>query len=77
MAEFNEAFEVNTTGAFYMMVGFLPLLDAGNNHASSPAVQSGVKSQFIITGSISAFSRRPGMGFAYSASKAGVVVRIV
>ena len=74
MSEFNEAFEVNTTGAFYMMVAFMPLMDQGNTHASSPSVQTGVKSQFIITGSISAFSRRPGMGFAYSASKAGAVV---
>lgn len=74
MQEFNEAFEVNSTGAFYMMVAFMPLLDAGNNHKSSPTPTTGVKSQFIITGSISAFSRRPGMGFAYSASKAGAVV---
>lgn len=74
MEEFNEAFAVNATGAFYMMVAFLHLLDAGNNHEASPTQESGVKSQFVITGSIGGFSRRPGMGFAYSASKAAAVV---
>ncbi|KIV98507.1 uncharacterized protein PV09_09684 [Verruconis gallopava] len=74
MEDFNQAFEVNTTGAFYMMVAFLPLLDAGNKHRLSPTLETGVKSQFIITGSISGFSRRPGMGFAYSASKAGAIL---
>jgi NAD(P)-dependent dehydrogenase (short-subunit alcohol dehydrogenase family) len=68
--EFNEAFEINSTAMFFTMVAFLPLLDAGNNHESSPTVKTGVKSQFIITGSISSMSRRPKMGFAYSASKA-------
>jgi NAD(P)-dependent dehydrogenase (short-subunit alcohol dehydrogenase family) len=76
-SEFNEAFEINSTAMFYTMVAFLPLLDAGNNHKSSPTFETSVKSQFIITGSISSLSRRPGMGFAYSASKAaaGLMMR--
>jgi NAD(P)-dependent dehydrogenase (short-subunit alcohol dehydrogenase family) len=75
--EFNEAFEVNSTAAFYTMVAFMPLLDQGNNHKLSPSLKTAVKSQFIITGSISSLSRRPGMGFAYSASKAaaGLMMR--
>ena len=72
--EFNNTFLVNSTGMFYTCVGFLPLLDAGNTHAESPTPTTGVKSQFIITGSISAFSRRPGMGFAYSGSKAAATL---
>jgi NAD(P)-dependent dehydrogenase (short-subunit alcohol dehydrogenase family) len=76
-AEFNEAFEINSTAMFYTMLAFLPLLDAGNNNKSSPTLATGLKSQFIITGSISSLSRRPGMGFAYSASKAaaGLLMR--
>lgn len=72
--EFNDTFLVNTTGMFYTCIGFLPLLDAGNTHPLSPTHETGVKSQFIITGSIGAFSRRPGMGFAYSASKAAATL---
>lgn len=72
--EFNDTFLVNSTGMFYTCIGFLPLLDAGNTHAESPTPTTGVKSQFIITGSIGAFSRRPGMGFAYSASKAAATL---
>jgi NAD(P)-dependent dehydrogenase (short-subunit alcohol dehydrogenase family) len=73
-SEFNEAFEINSTAMFFTMVAFLPLLDAGNNHKSSPTLETGVKSQFIITGSIGSLSRRPGMGFAYSASKAAATL---
>jgi NAD(P)-dependent dehydrogenase (short-subunit alcohol dehydrogenase family) len=67
MEYFNSAFEVNATACFYTLVAFMPLLDAGNR--SEVGKKIGVKSQFICTGSISSFSRRPGMGFAYSASK--------
>jgi NAD(P)-dependent dehydrogenase (short-subunit alcohol dehydrogenase family) len=70
MENFNQAFHVNTTACFYTLVAFLPLLNAGNN--TEPARSAGVKSQFIITGSIGAFSRRPGMGFAYAGSKMAV-----
>jgi NAD(P)-dependent dehydrogenase (short-subunit alcohol dehydrogenase family) len=73
-SEFNDTFLVNTTAMFYTCIGFLPLLDAGNTHPLSPTLTTGVKSHFIITGSIGAFSRRPGMGFAYAASKAAATL---
>jgi NAD(P)-dependent dehydrogenase (short-subunit alcohol dehydrogenase family) len=72
--EFNNTFLVNSTGTFYTCIGFLPLLDAGNTHAESPTPTTGVKSQFIITGSIGGFSRRPGLGYAYAASKAAATL---
>jgi len=71
MSHFNEAFEVNTTACFYTLIAFLKLLDYGNK--SEPGQRIGVKSQFIVTGSIGAFSRRPGMGFAYSGSKVATI----
>lgn len=73
MEEFNQTFLCNTTAAFYTLVSMLPLLDAGNTHPESPTSKTGVKSQFIATSSIGAFSRKPGMGYAYAASKAGLV----
>jgi NAD(P)-dependent dehydrogenase (short-subunit alcohol dehydrogenase family) len=69
---FNQAFEVNATACFYTFVAFLPLLDAGNK--SDVAKSTSVTSQFIVTGSIGAFSRRPGMGFAYAGSKMAVSI---
>jgi NAD(P)-dependent dehydrogenase (short-subunit alcohol dehydrogenase family) len=71
MSHFNQAFEVNTTACFYTLVAFLPLLDEGNR--SEHGTRIGVKSQFIVTGSIAAFSRRPGMGFAYAGSKIAAI----
>ena len=75
MEEFNETFMQNTTGMFYTMLAFLPLLHAGNSHRDSPTVREGnlkgTRSQFIATSSIGAFSRVPGMGFAYAGSKSG------
>jgi NAD(P)-dependent dehydrogenase (short-subunit alcohol dehydrogenase family) len=73
METFNETFMINSTSMFYTMLAFLPLLDAGNKHPSSPTVTTGVKSQFIVTSSIGAFSRRPEAGFAYAGSKAAVI----
>ncbi|KAL1611838.1 hypothetical protein SLS60_000059 [Paraconiothyrium brasiliense] len=70
MADFTQAFEVNATACFYTLVAFLGLLEKGNE--SEVARNIGVKSQFIVTGSIGAMSRRPGMGFAYAGSKMAV-----
>lgn len=72
MSDFNQAFEVNTTACFYTLVAFLGLLNEGNK--SEVAKSLGVTSQFIVTTSIGAFGRRPGMGFAYAASKMGVSI---
>ena len=73
MEDFNETFMINSTAMFYTMLAFLPLLDAGNKNPSSPTITTGLKSQFIATSSIGAFSRRPGAGFAYAGSKAAVI----
>jgi NAD(P)-dependent dehydrogenase (short-subunit alcohol dehydrogenase family) len=70
MEDFTQAFEVNTTACFYTLVAFLGLLDKGNK--SAVGKERGVKSQFVVTGSIGALSRRPGMGFAYAGSKMAV-----
>ena len=72
MKDFTQAFEVNTTACFYTLVAFLGLLGKGNE--SGVARDRGVKSQFVVTGSIGALSRRPGMGFAYAGSKMAVSV---
>ncbi|KAK7178826.1 hypothetical protein DPSP01_013888 [Paraphaeosphaeria sporulosa] len=71
MADFTQAYEVNTTACFYTLVAFLGLLGKGNE--SEVAKIIGVKSQFIVTGSIGAMSRRPGMGFAYAGSKMAII----
>ncbi|KAF2111441.1 hypothetical protein BDV96DRAFT_582163 [Lophiotrema nucula] len=71
MEHFNQAFEVNATACFYTLVAFMTLLDAGNKSEISKS--TGVTSQFIVTGSIGAFSRRPGMGFAYAGSKMAII----
>ena len=70
MTDFTQAFEVNTTACFYTLVAFLELLGKGNE--SEVSRSAGVKSQFIVTGSIGAMSRKPGMGFAYAGSKMAV-----
>ncbi|KAF2189033.1 NAD(P)-binding protein [Zopfia rhizophila CBS 207.26] len=71
ISDFNHAFMANTTACFYTLLTFLPLLDAGNK--SEMGRRLGVKSQFIATSSIGAFSRRPGMEFAYTTSTVGVI----
>ena len=73
MSEFNDTYMVNTTAMFYTFLAFLPLLDAGNKHECSPTVSKGIKSQFIATSSMGAYSRRPGAGFAYAGSKAACI----
>lgn len=73
MEDFTDTFAVNCSSIFYAYVGFLKLLDAGNTHKESPTKSLGIDSQFIATSSIGGLSRVPGMGFAYSASKAGVI----
>jgi NAD(P)-dependent dehydrogenase (short-subunit alcohol dehydrogenase family) len=67
-SQFNEAFEVNTTACFYTFVAFMHLLAKGNE--SRVSTSTGIKSQLIVTSSIGSFARKPGMGFAYAASKA-------
>lgn len=70
MEDFTQTFAVNTTACFYTLVAFLGLLSKGNESVLEKEVR--VKSQFVVTGSIGAMSRRPGMGFAYAGSKMAV-----
>jgi NAD(P)-dependent dehydrogenase (short-subunit alcohol dehydrogenase family) len=78
----NDALAVNTTGAFFTIVAFLELLDAGNKNALNggfgkpcqrgsdvPAVQS----QVVVTSSIAAYSRMHMSSPAYAASKAAIL----
>ncbi|KAL2128584.1 hypothetical protein VTI74DRAFT_8997 [Chaetomium olivicolor] len=74
--------QVNVTGAFFTIVAFLELLDAGNKQAlkggfGKPLAEGGdapsVQSQVIVTGSIAAYSRMPMSSPAYAGSKAAVV----
>ncbi|KAK3346352.1 hypothetical protein B0T25DRAFT_592591 [Lasiosphaeria hispida] len=83
MEAMTEVFHVNVTGAFFSMVAFLELLDAGNKNAvekggfgaptkagsNVPSVQS----QVIVTASIAAFSRMNVSTAPYSGSKAAIM----
>ncbi|KAL1890219.1 hypothetical protein Sste5346_008373 [Sporothrix stenoceras] len=73
MADFTDTYAVNCSSVFYCYMGFLKLLAAGNALDESPTKALGIDSQFIVTSSIGGFSRIPGMGYAYSTSKAGVM----
>jgi NAD(P)-dependent dehydrogenase (short-subunit alcohol dehydrogenase family) len=73
MSDFNETYNINTTSMFYTLLAFLPLLDQGNKCDKSPTIATGVKSQFVATASIGAFSRRPSAGYAYAGSKAALI----
>jgi NAD(P)-dependent dehydrogenase (short-subunit alcohol dehydrogenase family) len=64
---FTNTLDVNVSGTFLSVLGFLPLLAAGNEAANVPQ-----RSQVITTSSICGFNRRAPSGFAYAASKAAV-----
>lgn len=84
MDGFTQTCHVNVTGAWFTMVAFLELLDAGNKHAVSgdsgafgaPATAGSktpsIQSQVVFTSSISAFSRAYWTSPAYGASKAAI-----
>ncbi|KAH6844677.1 hypothetical protein B0I37DRAFT_166767 [Chaetomium sp. MPI-CAGE-AT-0009] len=76
------ALNVNVTGAFFTIVAFLELLDAGNKAALAggfgrPIVEGSdvhaVQSQVIVTSSIAAFSRMHMSTPAYAAGKAAIL----
>ena len=71
MEEFEQANLVNITGVWYTCLAFLPLLEATNKMRPIPCNLA--RPQIIATSSIGAFNRVPLGGFAYTASKAGVV----
>ncbi|KAL2838704.1 hypothetical protein BJY01DRAFT_219787 [Aspergillus pseudoustus] len=74
MEDFTRVFEVNTTGAYYTAIAFLPLLDAANKRRVAPQknVLSSPLAQIVITSSIAGYSRRVPFDFAYNLSKASV-----
>lgn len=84
MDTFTQTLHVNATGAWFTMVAFLELLDAGNKHALSggagafgaPAREGGkapsVQSQVVFTSSLAAFSRGYWTTPDYGCSKAAV-----
>lgn len=84
MDTFTQTLHVNATGAWFTMVAFLELLDAGNKHAVSgapgafgaPARAGGrapsVQSQVVFTSSLASFSRAHWTTPDYGASKAAV-----
>lgn len=83
MDEFTHAFHVNVTGAYFTMLAFLELLDAGNKAAlqggfGEPLGGKGegdvpsIQSQVIFTSSIAAYSRARLSAPAYSGSKSAI-----
>ncbi|KAI5363125.1 Putative short-chain dehydrogenase/reductase SDR, NAD(P)-binding domain superfamily [Septoria linicola] len=65
----NNVFAVNNTGAFFTMVAFLELLDAGNKAGN----REGIQSQVIFTASLAGLTRALTTGAAYIPSKAAIV----
>ncbi|KAI1180473.1 short-chain dehydrogenase [Nemania sp. FL0916] len=82
MASFTETMHVNATGAYFTILAFLELLDAGNQNAvlrggfGKPAREGSkvplVQSQVVVTSSVGAYSRQKVTPPAYAASKAAV-----
>lgn len=83
MEEMTSALHTNVTGAFFSMVAFLELLEAGNKNAvekggfGKPVVAGSnvpsVQSQIIVTASIAGFSRKTVSTPAYGSSKAAMI----
>ncbi|KAI1085497.1 short chain dehydrogenase [Whalleya microplaca] len=81
MEDFTQALHVNVTGAYFTMLAFLELLDAGNKNAlkggfGKPLEEGSdvlsIQSQAVVTSSISAYSRFRLSTPAYSSSKAAI-----
>ncbi|RYP54378.1 hypothetical protein DL770_010964 [Monosporascus sp. CRB-9-2] len=81
MESFTETFHVNVTGAYFTLLAYLELLDAGNKKAleggyGAPAKPGSnipaIQSQVIITSSVSGFSRDKNSCPAYAGSKAAI-----
>lgn len=85
MNDFTNTLHVNVTGAYFTMLAFLELLDAGNKNAlrggfGAPVMSSqesganvaSIQSQVIFTSSIGGYSRAGISPPAYSASKSAI-----
>ncbi|KAK3994385.1 gluconate 5-dehydrogenase [Cladorrhinum sp. PSN332] len=77
-----QCLQVNVSGAFFSIVAFLELLDAGNKNALKGGfgkpIKAGsdvpsVQSQVVVTSSIAAYSRMAASKPAYAASKAAIL----
>ena len=83
MEEMTSALNTNVTGAFFSMVAFLELLEAGNKNAveeggfGKPVAEGStvpsVQSQIIVTASIAGYSRKTVSTPAYGSSKAAMI----
>ena len=82
MEGMTNALHVNVTGAFFTILAFLELHDAGNVNAlaggfgaplSADSNVPSIQSQVIVTSSIAAFSRMPMSSPAYAAGKAAIL----
>ncbi len=81
MDDFTQTMHINVTGAYFTMLAFLELLDAGNKNAvkggfGAPLTEDShvpsIQSQVLFTSSISAYSRAWLSAPAYSGSKAAI-----
>ncbi|KAH7311665.1 short chain dehydrogenase [Stachybotrys elegans] len=81
MEEFTNTMHVNVTGAWYTMLAFLELLDAGNKNAlkggfgaplSPESKVPSIQSQVVFIASVAAFSRQRATAQAYGASKSAI-----
>ncbi|RYP19567.1 hypothetical protein DL765_003294 [Monosporascus sp. GIB2] len=81
MEDFTQALHVNVSGAYFTMLAFLELLDAGNKEAlrggfgaptNGASDVPSIQSQVIFTSSISAYSRSATSAPAYTSSKAAI-----
>ncbi|KAI1282394.1 short chain dehydrogenase [Xylaria sp. FL0933] len=81
MEDFTRTSHINVTGAYYTMLGFLELLDAGNKNAvkggfGAPLTKGSdipfIQSQVLFISSISAYSRAYLSAPSYSGSKAAI-----
>lgn len=81
MDEFTQTMHINVTGAYFTMLAFLELLDAGNKNAlkggfGAPSTEGSdvpsIQSQALFTSSIAGYSRSRFSLPAYAASKSAI-----
>ncbi|KAI0476821.1 short chain dehydrogenase [Xylaria cf. heliscus] len=81
MEDFTQTMHINVTGAYFTMLAFLELLDAGNKNAlkggfGAPLTQGSevptIQSQVLFTSSIAAYSRSYLSAPSYAASKSAI-----
>ncbi|KAJ3551726.1 hypothetical protein NPX13_g11294 [Xylaria arbuscula] len=81
MDNFSQTMNINVTGAYFTMLAFLELLDAGNENArkggfgaplTAGSTVPSTQSQVLFISSISAYSRAYISAPSYSASKAAI-----